>query len=290
LREEERFASEREKKQFADSPWAKRILNYVESRQNEDGGYTFCQGTESNAQDTYYGLAILNLLETPFPNPERTLSWLRNFVPDSHYSHYNVAKALQLCNEKPHGSLRDFLLSLRFVRGELEADNVYIEVASEFELAFMITELLSMVTVEVDRQKTTSWLLKYKNEDGGFGIRGLSNLNATYHAVASLFNLGYPVKNLHDTIGYVRSCEKPYGGFTVIPRSFNPYMEHVYYGASTLELLSENVRYPASTVAFVLECQNLNGGFARSDLGISTFEYTFFAVSVLKMITGNGRR
>ena len=39
----------------------KRIVDYVVNRQNDDGGYTFCQGAESNAQDTYYGLAILEL-------------------------------------------------------------------------------------------------------------------------------------------------------------------------------------------------------------------------------------
>ena len=284
MHEEERFGLGHEKKQFADSPWAKHVIDYVVKRQNDDGGYTFCQGTESNAQDTYYGLAILDLLETPFPNRGRTHNWLHDFVPDSHYSHYYVAKALRLCGEKPHETLKRFLLSLRLVRGELEAGDVYVEVASEFELAFMVTELINMVNVDVDRQKTESWLLSYKNEDGGFGVHGYSSLNSTFHAVASLFNLGYTVKSLYETLGYVRSCEKPYGGFTIIPRSLNPYMEHVYYGVSTLELLGEHARYAASTVEFVFKCQNLNGGFARSDLGISTFEDTFFAVSVLKTI------
>ena len=290
LHEVERLGLSPERKNIAEMPWTKRAVSYVVDRQNEDGGYTFCQGTESNAQDTYYGLAILDLLETPFPNPKETLNWLQSFVPDSHYSHYYVAEALRLCNEKPQRSLKEFLLSLRFVRGELEADDVYVEVASEFELAFMITELLNIVDVEVDRQKTISWLLKYKNEDGGFGIRGLSNLNSTYHAVASLFNLGYPVKSLRETTGYVRSCEKPYGGFTIIPRSFNPYMEHVYYGIATLELLGEQAWHPKETAEFVLACQNLNGGFARSDLGISTFEDSFFAISILKTINRQGRR
>jgi len=48
-------------------------VNYVAARQNRDGGYTFCQGAESNAQDTYYGLAILNLLHASFPNVEKRL-------------------------------------------------------------------------------------------------------------------------------------------------------------------------------------------------------------------------
>jgi hypothetical protein len=61
-------------------------------------------------------------------------------------------------------------------------------------------------------------------------------------------------------------------------------MEHTYYGISTLELLGEHARYPEKTVELVLRCQNPNGGFARSDLGISTFENTFYALNTLRVI------
>lgn len=262
-----------------------RVVNYVVNRQIEDGGYTFCQGIESNAQDTYYGLSILDLVGAPFPNVEKTVKWLRDFVPDNLYSHYHVAKALKLCGEKPNKNLKNFLLSLQRVRGALKQVNVYVEVDSEFLPTFMMTELVNMVSVEIDRENVINWLLSFKNGDGGFGAHGYSNLNATYHAVASLFNLGYPVKSLKETLEYVRSCEKPYGGFTVVPYASTPYMEHVYYGVSMLSLLGENLRYPKQTVEFVLKCQNSNGGFARSDIGISTFEDTFYAVNVLQTIS-----
>ena len=289
LHEEGRFGSETKatpkKERFANQQQrVKSITDYVVNRQDLDGGYTFCQGTESNAQDTYYGLAVLDLLKVPFPNVERTIKWLYDFVPDSHYSHYYVAKALKICGEKPHRSLRDFLLSLQRVKGEFGTVDVYVEVASEFQFISMITELAGMVGVEIDQGKATSWLLSYQNRDGGFGAHGYSNLNSTYHAVSSLFNLGYSVRSLKETIEYVRSCEKPSGGFTVVPRSSIPYMEHTYYGISTLELLGEHARYPEKTVELVLKCQNSNGGFARSDLGISTFENTFYALNTLRVI------
>jgi len=272
------------KREYLTNLRVKSIANYVVNRQNIDGGYTFCQGTESNAQDTYYGLAILDFLKFPFPNVERTIKWLRDFVPDTHYSHYYVAKSLKYCGEKPHRSLEHFLLSLPIPKGEFGTVDVYVEVASEFQFISMITELASMVGVEIDREKTTSWLLSYQNRDGGFGAHRHSNLNSTYHAVSSLFNLGYSVKSLKGTLGYVRSCEKQSGGFTVVPRSSIPYIEHIYYGVSTLKLLDKHAKYPEKTAEFVLRCQNSNGGFARSDLGISTFEYTFYAVSILQMI------
>jgi len=272
------------KKQLADSPQVKRIATYVVNRHNDDGGYAFVQGTDSNAQDTYFGLAILNLLGVPFPNIKRTVKWLHKFVPDSHYSHYYVAKSLRLCGEEPHRSLKDFLLSLQLSRGKFGTIDAYVEVASEFQFLSMITELAGMIDVKINHEKTVSWLLSYQNRDGGFGAHGHSNLNSTYHAVTALFNLGYAVKSLKETLRYVRFCEKPYGGFTIVPTSVNPYMEHMYYGISTLNLLGEAARYPEKTAEFVLKCQNSNGGFARSDLGISTFEDTFYAVSLLRSI------
>ena len=264
--------------------WIRNIINYVLVRQNNDGGYAFAQGLESNAQDTYYGLAILRLLKAPFPNVGQTIKWLHEFVRDSHYSHYYVAKALKLCSEGPDKNLKDFLLSIHDSKREFGTIDVYVEVASEFEATFMITGLVNIAGVKIDREKIIGWLLSYQNKDGGFGAHGSSNLGSTCHAVASLFNLGYTVKSLKETLGYVRSCEKPSGGFTVIPSSSLPYMEHVYYGVSTLDLLGEHARYPDNVAQFVLSCQNANGGFARTDIGISTFEDTFFAVNIIRSI------
>jgi hypothetical protein len=260
------------------------VVGYVISRQNADGGYTFCQYAESNAQDTYYGLAILDLLNTPFPNIKQTIKWLHDFVPDSSYSHYYIAKALKLCDEEPDKRLEDFLLSLRGSKGETGTIEVYVEVASEFETTFMITELFNMISIEFDRDKTLAWLISYQNNDGGFGAHKHSNLNSTYHAVASLSNLGYPAKSLKETLRYVRFCEKSSGGFTAVPKTSKPYIEHVYYGVSTLDLLGEHARYPEKTAQFVLKCQNVNGGFARSHIGISTFEYTYYALSTLQKL------
>jgi hypothetical protein len=38
------------------------------------------------------------------------------------------------------------------------------------------------------------WLLSFKNDDGGFGAHGHSNLNSTYHSEASLFKSAYKVE------------------------------------------------------------------------------------------------
>ncbi|MEM2864458.1 MAG: prenyltransferase/squalene oxidase repeat-containing protein [Candidatus Bathyarchaeia archaeon] len=265
------------------SSWIGGVARYVLDRRNMDGGYAFCQGLESNVQDTYYGLAILDLLGVPPPNIEETVGWLRGFKEYDLYSSYYVAKALRICGEEPDvEGLRGFIGSLPIVHGEFRVEDVYVEAASELHPVYMVVELAGLAGVELDRERLIGWLLRFKNRDGGFGIHRYSNLNATYHAVASLDRLGFPVGSLRETLSFVRACERPSGGYTATPRSYGVYMEHVYYGVSLLELMGEDPGFPEETAEFIHGCRNSNGGFARSSLGISTFEDTFYAVSTLE--------
>jgi len=279
LREAGRFALE--EKTTLD---LKEIVDYVVNRQNDDGGYTFCQGAESNAQDTYYGLAILELLGSPFPHVKKTVKWLQKLSLDSIYSYYYVGKALLMCGESLDNSFKKLVTSAIHSDTYFGNVDVYVEISSEFTTTLMILELANIFRIEFDGNAVRDWLLQYRNRDCGFGTRRHSNLSSTYHAVASLSFLKHNMNDLRCTEEFVRQCEKPYGGFTMIPRSLTPYMEPTYYGVMTLDLLGKNSRFPSQTTDFVLKCQRANGGFARADMGISTFENTFQAISILRKL------
>jgi hypothetical protein len=266
-----------------DRSLTKNIINYVISRQNVDGGYAFVEENDSNAQDTYYGLAILKLLGSPFPNVDNTVEWLREFGLGSIYSYYYVGKALSLCGEDLGNRFPKYVVSTIAAKRHLGSVDVYFEVASEFRATHMVLELANLLGVDPGND-VAEWLLRYKNGDGGFGAHKHSNVNSTYYATASLDLLGFDMESLQGTTAFLRSCEKPYGGFTVVPHSFAPYMEHTYYGVMALDALGENCKFRPQTVDFVLRCQNGNGGFARADLGISTFENTFQAVSIVQKL------
>jgi len=261
----------------------KSVIKYVTSRQNVDGGYTFVEENDSNAQDTYYGLATLRLLGSPFPSVDKTVKWLREFGLGSIYSYYYVGKALSLCDEDLGNVFRKYVVSTIAAKRHIGSVDVYFEVASEFRATHMVLELVNLLDVDPGKG-VAEWLLRYKNGDGGFGAHNHSNVNSTYYATASLDLLGLYMESLQDTIAFLRSCEKPHGGFTVVPNSFAPYMEHTYYGVMALDALGENCKFRRQTVDFVRRCQNANGGFARADLGISTFENTFHAVSILQKL------
>lgn len=123
--------------------------------------------------------------------------------------------------------------------------------------------------------KIVDYVVARQNEDDG------------YTFCASIRLLKRSLKNSNETLKFVRSCEKPYGGFTVIPLNFTPCMEQTYYDVMMLDLFGEKIRYPQETLDWILKCQNQNGGFARSDLGISSFVDTFHAVATLQKNNAN---
>jgi hypothetical protein len=274
-----------EVKRLSDPSWTRRITNYVINRQNEDGGYTFCQGAESNGQDTCYGLTILSLLNANLPNIEKTVKFINDIRLGNIYSIYYVSKASLLFGKSIDSKLKKRVLSIFNSKAYFGSTDFFAEVSSEFTTTFMALELADLLKIKVNTKEVAEWLLRFKNDAEGFGTQGQSNINSTYYATASMSLLNERLRDLRETVRFVRACEKPYGGFTVIPMSIAPYMEHTYYGVMTLDLLGEKSRYPTQTIDWILKCQNKNGGFARSDLGISTFEDTYYAITILQKLT-----
>jgi hypothetical protein len=54
-----------------------KVTQYVQTRQNEDGGYSFAQGAESSAADTYYGIRILKMLGAETRNVSKTIEFMK---------------------------------------------------------------------------------------------------------------------------------------------------------------------------------------------------------------------
>ncbi len=275
---------------LSNSQLKSKITNYIFNRQNDDGGYTFAQGSlESSIQDTYYGLAILNQLNTNPPNPGKTLQFLDENRLDNIYSIYYATRAKLLLGRGINSELKKDINMLLNSRKYFGSNKAFSDV-SEFKTTFMALELANTLKIGADKAEVAKWLVKFKNTDGGFGAHGHSSLDATYYAVACLLLVKENPKRLNHAVRFARECEKAYGGFTAIPMNFTPYMEYTYFGVMTLALLGEKCRYPSQTRSWVLSCQNGNGGFARSDLGISTFMDTYYALKILQRLGNQGNQ
>lgn len=253
-------------------------IRFVKEQQNEDGGYSFARGMGSNLQDTYFGLAVLELLDEPFPRVRDTVDWLEGLSPDGLYPHYYLAKCMRMLGRSAHDGLESFLAP----RIVLDLPDAYIGLPSEFQPVSMVFELAKMIGSEIEVGEAAAWLFSYRNGDGGFGAYGRSRLSCTYYALRSLSELGYPLTRLGETLAFVKSCEMPGGHFVEVPGSFSAFLDHIRFGVGALSLLGGEVGDPGAVASLVLGFRNQNGGFARSFFGISTLEDTFYAASVLK--------
>ncbi len=130
-------------------------------------------------------------------------------------------------------------------------------------------------------------VLKLKNKDGGFGLNE-SYIDETFHALSILINLKNLLDNLdlQNTIKWIYGCEDRSGGFKIkpgIPHSYS--LEYTYYGLQVMDLLNIKPLFSNMHVDFIYKCYNPNGGFRRSvNLGISTLEDTFYAISSLSKL------
>lgn len=260
-------------------------LQYVLARRNPDGGYTFARGTDSNAQDTYYALAIFGVLNEVPPRIDETRLWLQSFPARDLRAHYYVTKGLNFCGSPPSPVALEVARQLSSP-DRLDAVETNVEATSEFETLFMAVELLRTFSLEVDVDVTTRRLLGFLREDGSIGPRH-SDLRSTHHAVITLDMLGYPVQSLSRTLDFIRKCENPRGGFVSRPGTRPPRIEDTYYGFRALAAMNESPGNAEETMSFVLACQNANGGFrASGELGISDFENTYRALIVLSTLAG----
>jgi len=269
------------------------IVGYVSQRQNADGGYTFAQWSESSAQDTYYAIEILKMLEVQPQRRETTINFLQKLQQadgsfDSIKVAYYVTRSLKEFGTRPDGRVEDYiLLTKASVQKSFGKVEVNIEASSDLETLYLSLETLKHLGKPTE-SGSPELILNLRNQDGSFGKSGYSRIASVYHALASLKLLGYNVKSLERTLTWVRACENPSGGFARKPKNFDPYLilEDMYYGLNSLKVLGETCLYPSLNEELIGKFQNGNGGFRRSIfLGISTFEDTFYALSSLDILS-----
>jgi hypothetical protein len=267
-----------------------KVISYILERQNVDGGYTFCRGAESNAQDTYYALKILEMLDVEPRNRNDTIHFLQSLQRDdgsfdSIKCAYYVTCSLVILEgdlPKPIGNLQELLNTS--IKG-IENPNIDVEVVSEVENVYLVVELCRMLGLDVDSERVIDRVLTIKNDDGSFGSEKRSKMASTYYALEVLKVLGYGLHRTSETLAWIRERELASGGFVTSPELFPIYLEDTYFGAKALAAFGEKLRYPAETARLVAKFQNPNGGFRRSIfIGISEFESTYQAISLLRML------
>ena len=265
------------------------VITYVTARRNVDGGYAFARGTDSNSLDTYFGLAVLHMLEHPVEDPDKTGEWLDRFPVRDLRSAYYVTSAYAILldggayqrSEEAH-QVAAMVRDIYRPNGYFGSDHTHREAASEFETNSMAVELASALGVPFDRDGLVKNLMSTMNPDGGFGLSRGSDIISTFHVVLTVATASNRAPESSKVQEWIISCENPAGGFPVRPKTLPSCMEYTYSGIMALSVFGLSPKFPSRMLEFVKSCQKNNGGFGRSEImGIPTFEHTFQAIRII---------
>lgn len=257
-------------------------VNYINARQTTDGGYFFARVPPGNLQDAFFAVESLKLMGFQPHHKDKLERFVLGFQPD--YANGNI-HALYLAASifKSLGkSLEEFYkygesALYRFSLNELARfDRLDSETVSELKHIYEAVTVFNLLNVEYDKQSVAEFIFLVRNLDGGFGRNGFSTLATTCYAIQTLTSLDYPQKYQEQTREFLIKMEKEIY-----------YIEDLFYYFMSRTLLGERLFYPERMryAARILEYQRENGGFARArPIGISTLEYTYYAISVLKSL------
>ncbi|AEA47525.1 prenyltransferase/squalene oxidase repeat-containing protein [Archaeoglobus veneficus] len=261
-----------------------RLREFVLSRRNDDGGFTFCKQLPSTLPETFYAVYILTSIGDEVPDKEKLVEFLRNSIRTEPYSIFYTLNSLNLLSEK----LLD-VSDLLFNRLEKITKVVPREFGSEigttatysFDMpnvlkgVYILTSSLRLLGKEIP-DEVKDFIMKFR-KNGGFGIAS-PNLQETYYCVSVLGNV---IERANSVVSFVREHECQGGGFTKVPNGYPPYLEDTYYAVSCFCVLGYDYA-SEKTARYISALQNPDGGFRRSiHGGISSLEYTYYAVASL---------
>ncbi|AEC50929.1 hypothetical protein PNA2_0011 [Pyrococcus sp. NA2] len=269
-----------------------KVLEYIERRRHEDGGYCFVsQLADTNIADTYYAIKIYDLLELEVPEKEKTIEFLYNSA-QMQTATVGVAMAIEgLMILGARDLAQEKLESLLFkkynpVEGKFAVGlggSEEFGTATPLEATYWAMRAINATGYRLDREsveRIIEFVRKFRIGDA-YGVTHPTT-TMTYQALYTLASLG-----IKEDTRYFELCEVcgDWGGFTEVPNSLPPYIEPTFYALRGLQLLGKRASCIKAHIKFIRSLQNPNGGFRRSyELGISTFQNTYRALASLDIL------
>ena len=267
----------------------KRVLDYIEERRHEDGGYCFVSVLDdTNVNDTYYAVKIHDLLGLEVPDGEKTIEFLERAIqPQTAVVAIAMAlEGLALLGAKDVAMEHTDIVFTKYnpLEGKFAVGlggSEEFGTATPLEATYWVVKAFKAIGYKFsdeEKEAIRKFVMRFRNGNG-YGVKQATT-TMTYQALYTLHALGYrPPKSPH-----FRNCELcgDWGGFTEVPYSLPPYLEPTFYAVRGLELQGETPTCPKRHIWFIRQLQNSNGGFRRSlELGISNFQNTYRALAVV---------
>lgn len=260
----------------------KKIISYIQKCHLEDGGYFFARIPPSSGMDTYFAIKSLVMLDEKQDNIEKTGLFLKSGIESGSLNNltgiFLTAEILSELDMINNAFIRHAFKLVQSSKNELGGfgayKNVNVETPSELQDTYRVLKTLEITGCEINREELLEFTNRFLNPDGGYGANNYSTLASTYYATEIHKILGSNLDELTIMRDYLKQRESLHTIRNI---------EDLFWLTGALSNLNERIDYPAEALEFVLQCQRYNGGLARVPvMGITTLEYTFYGLSILK--------
>ncbi len=228
------------------------LLQFVFSREQIDGGFSFVETTPPTLEDTYYAVGILKDLNIRYYDL-KTLDFIKksaiDFCGPGHLFYLsflykafnrspgrifysNMSKIEVNSIESCYYMFRAYE-NLNKKIGNLNIEN-YLQTKNSFRKSYLsrvskYIYLTKRMNIPINTKGYASWISRSQNDDGGFGFKPdtTSFIENTYYGLIALCSLGSANLNINKCIDFIYSCHSKSGGFgrqkTTIPTLQNTY-------------------------------------------------------------------
>jgi hypothetical protein len=251
----------------------KGAASFAKKREKEGGGFGATPLLPPTVEDTYFGLAILDLCQA-----------LNEISKSKHLSYLSTISWQELLPE----TLLYYLKALCLLDGALPNSKELEKYLDEFlakgssvkrlAILFSIAQIL-----DLREQSERFSLKKVKERIAQEILRALPKeerltLELLYYLLSPLPE--FVEKNLN----FVLSSQNPDGGFGFMPGTTS-FMENTYFGINILYYFNRlEKEVSKKALSFVLSCLNGDFGFGRNSQGISFLNTTYYGLSVLRIL------
>jgi len=245
----------------------------AKKREKEGGGFGATPLLPPTVEDTYFGLAILDLCQaldeiskTKHLSYLLTISW-QELLPET-LLYYLRALSL-LYGALPNSKELEKYLDEFLAKGpSVKRLAILFSIAQTLDLSeqserFSLKEVKERIKLEILRILPTEERL---------------TLELLYYLLSPLPE--FVEKNLN----FVLSSQNPDGGFGFMPGTTS-FMENTYFGINILYYFNRlGKEVSKKAIRFVLSCLNGDFGFGRNSQGISFLNTTYYGLSVLRTL------
>jgi len=286
-------------------PNKKVITNIIKSFELNEGGY-FIPGEIHTLPNNFAFILCYMLNKCMTIKKEKFIKWLIDACRNDHWTATNGISSIDACGEYTSFSL----LSLRLASVDLNNSNIRKKILTKTinDLGTIIRKkhnnyttlrtiknsleiLMLLEENPTDIPKLLSTILRFKNEDGGFGEK-ISYMYATFWALRSLYLL-YPYLSMSEkekisdvfeqSSHWILSCLNKNGGFSTVPKS-TPLMQSTYLALYSLWLINKQIKNK-KTIIWILSQQKEDGGFSGSSKYLPTqLLHSFYATLSLAIL------